>query len=311
MIQVFRYDDFSAISSSVLERLLIDAISEAACPWTFSVVPFALDSDVFLATGDLHVRPISPEKVALVRDLVDSGLIEIALHGWTHIASSPLRHHAEFSDLMPLQTQRRLIGDGRRALEDAFGKAINLFVPPWNRLGATTLVALQEEGITVVSAGYPSHWDWESPLAAQSSDLFRSIPCWRRLSETEKSLRLTQRFAGNQTVVGTLIHDYDFHEGGFRPIPGEKPVTIADLKNILRIVRSAPGVEILTAGAAAMRIEAGSSRFAAHSRLNRQCSTGFFSRRLWDRYIAAAYWDQAALRRWKLLSAVVNPFHHA
>lgn len=301
-IHVLRYDDYSSRSSLDVERPLIQLIDELNYPCTFSVIPYVFDGAGFCQTGQLSLCRLSSEKANLIRNPVDRGMIEIALHGWSHVALSTIRDFAEFSDAMPMETQRRLIRDGRACLEDLFQRRISLFVPPWNRLGRTTIEALKAEEMFTVSAGYPSHWEPDSPLAGLEGKGITNVPCWREIRQTPHSIVLARRFGGSGTIVGTQLHDYDFLESGY----ATGTFTMKALRDVLTPLRKQPDVSTMSAGnAAEAQGGAGWDRMRLHVELSRRYQNGFFRRRIWERYIRVAYWDPPAVRRFGALAKLV------
>ncbi len=150
-IHVLRYDDFSACSSTRVEEGLVAMLLRHRIPCTFAVIPFACDADALLNGGEVKLCPLPGSKAAVLRPLLREGLAEIALHGYCHLTVAAIKGYQEFSDRMPKATQRRLMERGRRHLEDIFGLAVRLYVPPWNALGATTADVLREEGLCVSS----------------------------------------------------------------------------------------------------------------------------------------------------------------
>jgi hypothetical protein len=291
---LLRYDDYSSRSSFPVECALVDLLGELDYPCTFSVIPFVLDGPAFTSAGKLGVCPLSKEKVSLIRGLVDRGTIEIALHGWSHIALSSIRDFAEFSDSMPVDTQRRLIRDGRCCLEDLFQRSISLFVPPWNRLGRSTIEALKAEDLCNVSAGYPSCWEPDSPLGLEAAECIRSIPCWLDPGATRGAINRARNVGDQGAVVGTLIHDYDFVEAGY----SLGSLSVPALHKVLTDVRCLPDVSgahvsAITSNAS----QSGRQRLQMHVDLSHLCTSSFLGRRFWSKFVQSAYWSPPTLQR--------------
>ena len=124
-----------------------------------------------------------------------------------------MRGYQEFSDRMPVETQRRLIQRGRRHLEELFGVKVRVYVPPWNRLSASTAVVLKEEEF-LLAGDFHDMPDARVLAVAQ-------LPSATGIAETEQALRMACRLGGKETTVGTMIHDYDFAESEYGPLNAE------------------------------------------------------------------------------------------
>jgi hypothetical protein len=207
VIHIVRYDDFSAASHPGIEEALFDIFLRHRIPCTVAVIPYICHPESLVNHGEVRLSPIPREKARLLDSLLREGLAEVALHGYSHLALAPMRQHQEFSDAMHVETKRALIRRGRRYLEDVFGVEVRLFVPPWNRLGLTTVAVLREEGLMMSGDVHPD--------GIQDFDLAQA-PCATLIRETEKALIAAQRFRGDNNMVGTLIHDYDFVESGYQ-----------------------------------------------------------------------------------------------
>lgn len=206
IIHVVRYDDFSAASHAGVEESLFDIFLKHRIACTVAAIPFICNPEQLLESGVVRLSPLTREKARLLDGLLRSGLAEIALHGYAHLALAPMRQQQEFSDAMPLETQRALIRRGRRHLEDIFGVKVRLFVPPWNRIGASTAAVLREEGLMMSGDLYNDGY--------QDCELAQA-PCATLIQDTEKALLAARRFGGRNNMVGTMIHDYDFVESGY------------------------------------------------------------------------------------------------
>jgi len=201
VIHLLRYDDFSAHSSRTVEEQLAGMFLKHRIPCTFAVVPFICAPESLVDAGEVKLTPLPASKADLLKPLLQAGLGEIALHGFSHLALAPVRGYREFSQRMPRDTQRQLIRRGRSHLESVFGVKVRLFVPPWNNLDSSTAAVLQEEGLRLSSGG-PEAID--APLG--------QLPCPNLISETRCALAAARRSGPGHNSVGTVLHDYDFKE---------------------------------------------------------------------------------------------------
>src|SRR5690606_41961245 len=109
----FRYDDYSSLSHSSVDAGLIDIFRRNGATCTFAVVP-AMTSIYPAVQGEGEDVPLNPEKAAELRAGVESGAIDVALHGWNHLANEHARHPApsEFKGL-GVEVQLAILRRGR------------------------------------------------------------------------------------------------------------------------------------------------------------------------------------------------------
>ncbi len=141
----FRFDDAGSEAAPARMEMLIDLFSEFGVPCTFGVIPFHRDE---LDTAKLI--PLTAEVVGILKEPADSGIVEIALHGYLHESHSHPRN-SEFAGI-PYEDQFKWVTDGKRALDDAFGAEVEVFIPPYNSYDENTVRALRDSGIDIVSA---------------------------------------------------------------------------------------------------------------------------------------------------------------
>ncbi|MFP5249793.1 MAG: hypothetical protein ACLGP3_08200 [Acidobacteriota bacterium] len=77
--------------------------------------------------------------------------LAVLQHGVSHANRRRLGYPDEFPDSMPDARMRHLIVDGRHRLEDAFSRAVIVYVPPWNRISHNLCRVLVEAGFEAVS----------------------------------------------------------------------------------------------------------------------------------------------------------------
>jgi hypothetical protein len=104
-----------------------------------------------------------PVHVAVIPDLIEPSLppaLETSraipvVHGWRHISHAQQgAKNAEFGHMRPTAPQE--LSDGWARLKTAFGaRALPLFVPPWNRIGADVVASLPPAGYRAVSTYGP------------------------------------------------------------------------------------------------------------------------------------------------------------
>jgi len=200
VIQVaLRFDDPSASSDHNLERLIIDVLASHGCSATVAAIPFQRLGGELVA--------LTRERIKHLIDAAKQGVIEIALHGFSHEPRGHAPHGkpSEFAGL-PATEQRTLIAQGLHHLTETFGHKICGFVPPWNSFDIGTLDALDTLVFQYVSAG------WEAPLSYQSNTAI--IPRTCNLSNLEAAVAEARRLRFLSPVVVAVMHHYDFFENG-------------------------------------------------------------------------------------------------
>jgi peptidoglycan/xylan/chitin deacetylase (PgdA/CDA1 family) len=292
VFHAFRYDDFSAASCTVVEERLIEMLLTHAIPCTFAAVPFVCDPNSLLSGGAITLVPLPKSKADLLKPLLRRKLAEVALHGYAHLSLSRIRGQQEFSDAMPIATQRALLRRGKEHLEHVFETPVRLFVPPWNRLSATTAVVLEEEGFQVSDEGGASECPEASRLAR--------VPCPTLIRRTSAALRLARRW-GESNLVGTVIHDYDFTESGLAP----DSLTTKEFEALLVAWSRTPDVRPISLSAF---LDSGGvdghHRLEANAALQREVVRSRLAFRLL-RDARDVYWDTRAARSLTALSRIL------
>lgn len=205
---ILRYDDFSSQSPTAVEQGILDVLRRHGLPCVFGVVPLACPEDSADCLNE--ARPLPEDKVRLLREVVDQGLVEPALHG--------LRHHrrartdrrgkpgdTEFQGLEQAE-QLAMLRQGKALLAQAAGREPECFIPPYNSYDRATLAALEQAGLTCLSAAM---FD-EAPEGSSLAFLPHSCNLgWLRAAV------LSARAAGDdQAVIMALFHAFDFKESG-------------------------------------------------------------------------------------------------
>jgi peptidoglycan/xylan/chitin deacetylase (PgdA/CDA1 family) len=151
---VFRFDDYARWSSRTGAELLA-LFQKHRIPCTFAVIPQTTAAGEF-ASAPADSAPIDQETSGKLDDAVREGLLEVALHGYTHADRAALRvsgRDAEQSEFRGLDysSQLRMLSEGRSTLESLYHVSVTTFIPPWNSYDENTLRALDSLGFKVVS----------------------------------------------------------------------------------------------------------------------------------------------------------------
>lgn len=201
---VFRFDDYSSLSSTEFEVKLINTFRKYNAACTFGVIPYA-------CTGDEHdtrpqdVVPLTLKKAAILKNAVKEGILEVALHGYSHqtIRKKTDFDYTEFSGL-DFNSQVKKIAIGKNYLEEMLDIKIATFIPPWNTYDSNTIRAIEKLGFKCFSAN-------ESVEAIKSS-LLKYVPVTCDLFELRHTVELARRVPDRQPVIVVLFHEYDFLE---------------------------------------------------------------------------------------------------
>ncbi|HSW01793.1 MAG TPA: DUF2334 domain-containing protein [Sedimentisphaerales bacterium] len=202
---VFRYDDPSARSNIDIERQLIDEFRRHGMSCTFAVVPYVCDGDVHDPSPQQYL-PLPGEKAMLFASAVQEGVLEIALHGYSHQTNE--MHPEKYSEFAGLDYGEQVvrIERGREFLETQLGWPVLTFVPPWNTHDTNTLRAVERAGFRCVSSdmyGTPS-----------SSAALRFVPATCELGQVKEGVRLARQIEDPAPLIVVLFHEYDFIESG-------------------------------------------------------------------------------------------------
>ncbi|MDX9833893.1 MAG: DUF2334 domain-containing protein [Desulfobulbus sp.] len=199
---VFRLDDYSAKSSTDIEVKIIEAFRKNGLPITFGVIPFILEGDLQDPSSSKNIIPLSPLKGDILRDAVNEGTLDIALHGFSHQTNN-VRKMSEFRG-MDLGIQLERLGQGKNFLEGIVGDPVATFVPPWNSYDSITLRALEQLGFSTISADL-------SGDAPEYSRL-KFLPAVSDISQLKDAVKAGRKSLDDQPVIVVLFHNYDFKE---------------------------------------------------------------------------------------------------
>lgn len=224
----FRLDDPSPTSDHAVERRIFDTFARHGIPLTVAVVPYATSRE---GREQLEASPTTLPHVA---EAHAAGLIELALHGHSHLDRAPAGQGPSECRGLAQDVQQGLMAAGKSCLERAFAVRIAGFVPPWNTYDANTLKAAAACGFDYLSAG-----DANPPHDTALTTLPRTC----RLDRLARALQESRRFEDCEPLIVVVLHPDNFVEFRAPPLPGEEGA-ITDLENL----------DSLLAGIAAARL---------------------------------------------------------
>jgi peptidoglycan/xylan/chitin deacetylase (PgdA/CDA1 family) len=206
---IFRFDDYCRVSSRVGTELLA-LFQKHHIPCTYGVIPYASGE---LSANPANCEPIDRETAGRLDDAVQSGLVEVALHGFTHSANAAVPAStrsggsSEFSGL-DYSTQLRMLSAGRSTLESLYHVGVTTFVPPWNSYDESTLRALDGLGFEVISASS----DRYSVTAGGHTQRLGFLPCTCDLGDLREAVGTARESSDPEVLLVVLLHPYDFVE---------------------------------------------------------------------------------------------------
>lgn len=237
---LLRYDDYTRDSSLALEKELLLELRQLGVPLFVGVVPFLDEPYPEQSTVSNPPINLGPDKIALLRESLASGAVEVALHGFNHQTNFMIDGRpSEFAGL-PLARQRQLLAAGKASLERTFGNPVRVFTPPFNVFDGTTVTAMEQVGFQILSAGV-------SPIGGNSPLFFVPGTTYpQRMREAVEAARLNR--SANKLIV-VVMHPYDFTESD-DPIPAFRTkgakIRVADFLADVRWAMAQPGVRFVS-----------------------------------------------------------------
>ena len=239
---IFRLDDYVFGSDRGVLVQILQLIRKYRVPHTIGFIPQTLDN-----------RQDLPE-FAFLRQSIDEGWIEPALHGWDHQKRQlPDGSKSEFAGLS-FEKQTVMLREGKRIVEDVFQREVYTFIPPFNTYDGNTVRACADCGIALLSASLSGLHNPGVMFLPQTTNLQRFARAW-----DGSDRRFVRSPAGSVQVV--VYHPFEF-----RAMPRSKrKCTLPMLERVLRMVAEWRSVEVVTLGqaAAALKGELSAERLEA------------------------------------------------
>ena len=245
---IFRYDDFSAVSRTDFELSILEICRKNHIKFTFAVIPSIVEGDIH-EPGTRKLIPLSEEKAEILKNGVDQGLIDIALHGYSHQTNNSA-HFSEFAGLdYHLQLQK--IIDGKNILENITNSQIKIFAPPWNSYDTNTLSALEKSGFSVLTAGRDG-----TMLKNTKLKIVPSTCSLRRLRSAVQDARTKTSI--NQPIIVVLFHEFEIID-----IDKERGIiSFQEFSDLISWLSSQADIRILSIGQSTKAIKGlGAKRF--------------------------------------------------
>jgi len=256
---VFRYDDYSSGTPANLEVELLNIFTKHHIPLTISVIPYACAvncEDV----APQALLPLTPAKANVLHQATNDGLVDIALHGYSHQNNNPHKY-TEFEGVN-YKVQYARMEAGKRFLEQLIGVPITKFVPPWNTYDSNTLAALDALGFVCISAGPAGPVSLTSPL--------KYLPQTCDIADLKRTIKSAVFFAEKDKIIIVVFHRYDFVEADRE----RGRLTLSQFEELLDWVTSQPNINVRTLEQALKEVAGlGPDRFVEYSSYRKLVAT--------------------------------------
>jgi len=198
---IFRYDDYSALSPMDMELRIINIFRKNKASITFGVIPFVIAGNQRDPAPQDFV-PLTSIKGDLLKAAFKEGILDIALHGYSH-QTIDAKRKSEFSGL-DYSSQLEKLTKGKIFLEKMINAPVITFVPPWNNYDLNTVRALEELGFSTLSA--------RRKVKAPKDSTLNFLPTTCSLSKLRDAVKAARRSPDVQPVIVALFHAFDFLE---------------------------------------------------------------------------------------------------
>lgn len=239
---ILRYDDYSRSSNLDVEQALFEATKSLGGSVLVGVIPFPGAKYPTQGTGGMPlVADLDEKKIGMLQRYASQGVIEIAVHGFSHKNNAAANEpNSEFTGI-PEHTQSLLLSTAKASLEKATGLRINSFIPPYNQYDNQTLKALESNGYKLLSAGLGG-----PTLRGGNLTYLPSGPYPQRLKDLVLSALSKSHM---DAIVVSTIHPYDIVESGaemadFRS--GSPKISIQTLIDDLRQIKQLNDVRFMS-----------------------------------------------------------------
>lgn len=251
----FRYDDYSSLSDENVDRGLIGIFQRHGLTCTFAVVPAVTVNYPAVQGENQGELPLGPEKLTELREAVESGAVDVALHGWRHLANE-FHGHPEPSEFkgLSVDAQVQILRCGSDFLFQAVGIRPSVFVPPWNTYDDNTLLALDATGFKGVSANRYSP-------APKGLSRLQCMPMTTEIRGLRRAIERARARRELEPVIGVMMHPYDFRESADR----RAVISLPEFDQELEWLRRQDDVRVVAISTLAASVSMGRDRLLANS----------------------------------------------
>ncbi|MEO0234588.1 MAG: DUF2334 domain-containing protein [candidate division WOR-3 bacterium] len=219
---VFRMDDYSDNSNIRVEEKVFETFSKLSIPLIVGVVPFTMDENN-------RIEPINQKKISLISEYKNVDFFTFALHGHTHKNNSFDRRFKYEFNYLPLDTQIKMLNEGKIFLESITERKIQIFIPPWNGYDSNTIIAMEKTGFKTISAGIRGF--------SINSDI-KYLPLTTTIKEVKEIFQKNFNVRLKNVMIVVNIHSYEF----------EKLEDIKNMEQLLNDLSCNKKIEFLSYG---------------------------------------------------------------
>ena len=193
-------DDDAVVPSAHL-TLFLDQCSAFKIPVCLAVIP--KDTDEALVTA---------------LSQYDKGLIQIAVHGWSHQNfASRVEKKQELGAHRSIDVVLEELKAALEKVQSLYGEqAVSMLVPPWNRISPDVVTALPEIGFKAISTFHDKKSAWKKDQPIPFYDTHLDIIDWKAGGVGRSADDLFESLAGlirngasalqNDQMIGILTH---------------------------------------------------------------------------------------------------------
>ena len=184
-----------------MELKVIDLFRKNNSSITFGVIP-NLGDNKERASPSSEVLALSAMKCDLLAKAAADGVVEVALHGYSHENINP-KVPTEFAGL-DYQRQVARIAKGKGLLVQRTGATINTFIPPWNQYDINTLRALKKLDFSNISAGLLRD--------SVANAALNFLPETCGITQLPQALKAAQGFPVRNPLIIAVFHLFEIKE---------------------------------------------------------------------------------------------------
>jgi peptidoglycan/xylan/chitin deacetylase (PgdA/CDA1 family) len=148
-----------------------------------------------------------------IREGLDRGLFELAVHGWDHIDYTKLSNDEQKNSLIRANDKMQLI----------FGNKSSIFIPPFDLFDQSTINATKKAGFKIMSAGENEEYLFDkyngtfvSPSSSSNSTINR-LPAWTFFKEYDNGIWVKNPLESILGNISDSIQEYGYAVIGFHP----------------------------------------------------------------------------------------------
>lgn len=231
---VFRINDYQARNSALYTKVL-EIFKRYQVPVTVGVLPYNLQmalggpQNAGQAAGQSADKNAGQDPaqalaadILFLKDLADSGWVEIAQNGYKHVINYSNDHFKSEFYGRSYEEQNREIAEGRKIVQQITGHTPTTFIPPWDSFDHHTTQVLSALGYNCVAPSRYGFFNTNNPTLAYIPHT--TYPQY--LQETLEKIRFDQvngkEFTQAELTAVVIIHDYDFTESGKKPVENDR-----------------------------------------------------------------------------------------